>query len=805
MHWTQSYCIILFLFCCIFTAKSQQEYQLSGTIVSDTNTPIAFANVILTDKEGTLIQGAISEDNGAFVIEKLTTARYILKVTFVGFTDYISEPFELTKNLVLPSIILKENSESLDEVTIIGEKPKIIRAVDRIIFNVENTVLSNGNSWEILKRAPGVISNQNELSIRGQGATIYLNDKKVQLDAEEVKSLLENLDSNTLKAVEVISNPPAKYDAEGGPVLNIITSKAITPGYKGNINVAGTYAIFPKYKLGTSHFLKNEKINLFFNYNFNPRREIKEDESFIDFMENGQSTAFWDIDFERQTRSRNHNANFILDYTPDNKNTISFSAIGLYAPNVRFNNTTGINVANTSTPDFTIGTLSDLTDDKSNIALDLKYKYQLKQGSISTNFHYTTFNRDRVQNLSSRYLDTNDDLFLTVDFNTDASQDIEIYTGQIDYTTTLGKFSFDAGAKFSVIDSQSTFDFFDIENNAITFNQGLSDNFLYDENIYATYISVSRNWDKWNFKAGLRGEQTNSTGTSLVLNTINELDYFEWFPTSYIQYAPSDNHSFSLDYGRRLDRPRYQDLNPFSYFLNENNFSTGNPNLIPSFSNNLNLNYTLKGEYFFDFYYRDNGDNILTLVFQDNQNFIQRTERQNATGSQSYGIDFTHGRSITKWWYFYTYMSLFHEEESFNASESGNVEFTNEVDGFYGQFYNSFSLDQAKTFSAELTLTYLSNFISGSSQLEPNTNLAIGLRKSLWKKRAVVTVAAEDLLGEANSFLISRYLNQNNGFRSVPETQFIRVGFTYNFGNFRLRDNNRELDKNERDRLNGED
>jgi hypothetical protein len=254
-------------------------------------------------------------------------------------------------------------------------------------------------------------------------------------------------------------------------------------------------------------------------------------------------------------------------------------------------------------------------------------------------------------------------------------------------------------------------------------------------------------------------------------------------------------------YGRKLDRPRYKDLKPFLYFLNENSFSRGNSELLHSFSNQFNIIYSLLGTYFFDVYYRDNGENILRLNFQDNANEVSRTENQNAVDSQSWGIDFTHGRSIAKWWYFYTYMSLFHEEETFVALESNNVIVTNDVNGFYGSFSNFLTLSKDKTFTGEISLAYISKFLLGSYEQASTTDLTIGIKKTFWDKRASLSIAVNDVLGEANSLLTSRYLNQDNGFLAVPETQNLQIGFTYNFGNFKLKDNNRALDKKERERL----
>src|SRR5690606_7409691 len=199
-------------------------------------------------------------------------------------------------------------------------------------------------------------------------------------------------------------------------------------------------------------------------------------------------------------------------------------------------------------------------------------------------------------------------------------QNIDIITGQIDYTTPMGGIIFETGAKIATIRSNSGIDYFNLTNSIKTYNALYSDDYEYSENVGGGYVSVAKEWEKWSVKAGLRGEYTYSKGYSITLDSTNIQVYFKFFPTLHLLYSLSENQSFSLDYSHKIQRPRYEDLNPFAYFLNENQFHIGNPDLQPSFSHNVNLNYTLPDTYFIDLYYRDNGHYISTLGFQDNDN-----------------------------------------------------------------------------------------------------------------------------------------------------------------------------------------
>ncbi len=804
----KKYCLPLFSLLFSFSSAVTAQNSLEGRIVSSTVEPVAYANIILLNAKDstTVYKGAVSGEDGNFSFKEIASENYLLKVSFVGYEDYLKQ-IQVSENQDLGTISLKETAANLDEVSINYKNPSVERKVDRLVFKVENTTLSSGNSWDILKKTPGVIMANNSLQVRNQGVEVYINDRKVQLTASELQTLLENYSAENIKSVEVITNPPARYDAEGGSILNIVTTSAISPGYKGSVNTAWTQAIFPKYTFGTSHYQKSEKLNLFANYSFNPRKEFKNDFSYINFQKDTGILSRWETDFERTTHSKAHNANLMLDYYLDDRNTLSFSVNGLYSPNKTFDNEVDTQIDNRQGEDSSFYTNSGLGEDQANIGMDLEYTHRLKKpgAQLSAKTHYTHYEQTRDQHVLTRYFDASEDLTNANRFFTNAQQEINIFTGQLDYVTPWGSTNFETGMKASLINSESGIDFYDVTNGAEEFNQDLSDNFLYDENIYAAYLSLAKDWESWSVKGGLRGELTDREGDSRSMEEVDSREYFELFPTFYLMHTFSPAHSMTFDYSRRIQRPRYESLNPFRYFLNENNFNTGNPELRAAISNNFNLNYTFKNEYFFDLYYRDNGSSPATLSFQ--RNGQQREERfifsqsVNMLESSSYGLDISHGRSVTNWWYAYIYTSFFHEEQTFLALESGNAEVTNELDGFYGTLYNSLIISKDGTFTGELTFTYVSDWLSGSYYLEPMTTLSIGLRKTLWNNRAELTLNVEDALDETNTWMRSRYLNQDNGFFAEPETRYVRIGFKYNFGNFRLSDNQRAVEAAERERL----
>ncbi len=782
-----------------------QTFEMAGTVKDRNGKAVSFANVVLLAvSDSSQVKGSSADENGRFIFSGVDPGLYYLQARYFGNKSRLI-PLDVQNNVRIGALFMEEDQVWLDEVVVTAKQPTVERKTDRIVFNVENSVVSQGNSWDILRNTPGVISSQGQLEIRGQTATVYLNDRKVQLSQAEIKNLLESLPGSAISSVEVINNPPARYDAEGGPILNIITTKNVIPGYKGSVQANYTQAIFAKFGLGTSHYYKSNKWNLFGNYTINPRKDFRGVESEINYIDNlDQVFARWDTQLDRTTQSQAQQANLIADYDLDEKNRFNLTTNLTYSPDKSIENLVFTEMRNAGgTLDSTLNTLSTLDNDYLNLGLDLNYERDLneKGGTLRANIHYTFYDETQDQVGSSDYFDPAGAFIRNFDFSTDAEQQIDIITSQLDLSLPAGSGNVETGAKVSYIQSDNQIDYFDVNGTDPPFDLALSDIFQYDETVLAAYAGYSRNWEKWSLKLGLRGEQTNVNTLSVTLDSIGKQNYFELFPSLYVLHRIHEDHSISVDYSRKLRRPNYRDLNPFRYFLNENDFREGNPALRPNFSHNFNFNYTFKDTYFFDFYYRDNGNYISRLTFQDNENQVLRQSPQNVLESVSYGIDLTMSKSLLTPWYLYAYTSFFYEDETFRAEESPEEFYTNQVSGVYIYFANYLTLNKNKSLTGELAFTYFNRFLLGSYKLGESINLNLGLQKSLWNKKAVISLVAEDVLGRVNPRYTSRYYNQDNAFLSTPETQFVRLGFTFNFGNYGLADNKRNLSKSERQRL----
>ncbi|SFZ91680.1 CarboxypepD_reg-like domain-containing protein [Flaviramulus basaltis] len=803
----QSTTYFLFLFSLV---SFSQEYSISGNLKDIDKKSIAFANVVLLEPENaSLIQGTTTDDSGNFLLKNIKKGTYILKISFLGFNDYSSE-IELNKDLDLNTIILKENLQQLDGITIVSKRPTIKRMVDRLVFNVENSTLSNNNVLDLLKHTPGVLVYDGSITIKQSTPTIYINDRKVHLSTSEVQQLLEGTSANNIKSIEVITNPPAKYEAEGGSVLNIITSKNIISGYNGS--VFGNYkqgSEFPKYSFGTSHFFKTKKLNTYVNYSISPRKDYRHNDEFINFIDDNEITTSWETDFKRVRRSENQNINANIDYEINENNNLGFSTNMLISP--RKGTKTGINsltqVFDTNKNlDSTFHTTNMAVDETFNLAFTLDYAHKFKKEGekLSASLHHTYYDSSNFQDVITGYFLPNDeDSFRDNRFQTFSSQNIKLYTGQIDYELPINESShFESGIKISKIKSESILNQFTFESDIKNEDLQNSDVFLYDEMNYAAYASYSKDWDKWSLKLGLRSEYTNIKGNSLSTNQINNSDYLKFFPSFYLLNRINNENEIYFNYNKRIYRPRYAKLNPFKYFLNNNSYITGDPNLKPEIDDNFILGYTFNKDYTFELYYMFENDPTIQITYQNNNDKLLKYVNTNINQSISYGLEFTTYTSISKNWNLYLYSSIYYYEQQFYAKESNNELLSNEKWSTYLQIINYFTFLKDKSLIADISLLYISPFITGPININSSTGLDINLRKTLWNNKASLSIGLTDVFNGMNSTQVTKYLNQDILLKSRLENRLFVFGFNYKFGNFRLNSNKKEIDLIERERLN---
>lgn len=793
----------LVVFFAFFAASAQETYQVSGILVdADSDTSISYANAVLL-QEGNVVTGSSSEVSGIFTISHIHTGKYTLKISFVGYETYLQE-LDIVKDINLGTIQMKKDAESLENVVISAKKPIIKRETDRLVFNIKGTALTEDTTWEVLRRTPGIIIINNSLSVKNTTPIVYINDRRVQLSAAEIYQLLEGTPATTVRAVEVITNPPAKYDAQGGTIVNIVMDKNLILGYHGSVYGNITQGVFPRYNAGINQFYKHNKLNVFINYNYSHSKLNRYNEEQVNYLDNSTTTtSIWNSNIKRNTWSNQHNINTNIDYDFDASNTLSFSGNLLYLPYWKRKTLTDllVNDVTSANEDFALTTLNFSNEDKHNLGLNLDYVHRFKREGekLTTNVHYTNYNKANGQTVSTDYMVVSNPDFSTA-FTTNSNQKTTIFSGQIDYELPLSETAtLETGIKTAVIQTDSDLTQFDIQNGVAILDDNNSDIFQYDESIYAAYITYAKSWNKWNLKLGMRGEQTEIEGNSLSTSQSNRQNYFEFFPSASVSHQVSEKVNVYAEFSRRIQRPSFDDLNPFRYNFTDFSFVTGNPQLQPAITNSYKLGVDINQTFFIEAYYKYNKAPIFELTLQDNDNNELKYVASNIEKSVDYGLDFITYFSMTDTWDVSFVSSVFNVSNTFTLAN--DIETTQSKWSLYTTLDNNFTFLKDQSLTANLSLLYISSSIEGLSDISERNIVSLSLRKTLWDKRATLSLSANDIFNGQKFTSITQFVNQNSRYFSNYDTRTIRIGFRYNFGNTKLQTNQRTKSSAEQERL----
>lgn len=780
-----------------------QDLSVSGFVSDFQNNPISYANIVLlTVNDSTVIKGASSNEQGFFLIEQVTPGSYLLKTSFIGFKSNTLNLEITDSSLDLGDIILEESAEALNEVSIVVNKPTLTKEADRLVFNVANTALSEGNLMEVLKSTPSVLVLDGKLSVRNATPTVYINDRKVQLSGSELMNLLEGSPASSIKSIEVITNPSAKYDASDGVIVNIVMSKNLVAGYRGSVFANYTQGVYPRYNAGITNFYKTDKINVFASYSYNNDKTARVSDENVNFInDDGAIYEQWFSNFDRTTKSQTHTINTNFDYFINDNNTLSFSANLLFLPEFNY-------VINGQTDVFdpalnllyNFDNVNNSNDDKYNLGFDLDYVSRFNNGSkLSFNAHLTTYDYNRDQSVYSNYFFSDSSLNFSNAFETVSKQNTLITTAQADYSLPFSdSASVSLGIKGSFVNTDSEINQFVLQEGNPIFDPTNSNAFDYNEDVLAVYADYEKSWEKWDLNIGLRVEQSNIEGLSLVTNNTLTQDYLNWFPTANLSFQASEKIGIYSNYKRSIQRPDYQSLNPFRFYLNDNTIVTGNPNLQPALTDHFVIGTSLNNSFFLEAYYKDTESNFVELPLQDNVNNLLIYTPTNIASTIDYGFDFLAYFDITSRWnvYFGTSFYNIEEQTTINGSLLEKNTWSN-----YTELNNSLSFLEDNTLSANLSLIFYGKNQQGFQIVDSRFLSELTIKKMLWDNKWALSLVVADIFNQQDYTVTSKYLNQDNSRFLDQDNRYIKLGISYKFGNSGLETNQRTKDRDERDRL----
>ena len=780
--------------------------KLRAVVVGQDNQPIGAASISLFRKPGdVLLKGTLSNENGEIELFAIPEGKYMLQVSSVGYAMYRSS--EMTLNTgdfkMLDTIHLQVESKVLSEAQVIGKKPLIESQLDKVVLNVENSILATGNNaLELLQKVPGVTLDNKKINLRGKSNVIIMIDgKPTYLSADEVSRLLENTASNAIASIEVLTNPPAKYDAAGNAgIINIKTKKNTQFGSNVSLNLNLAQGKYTKGDGGFQISHRNNWVNLFSSYNY--ANTLGFNDLNIDrAVETKAGTTYFNSDSYSKFRYRGHNFKFAADFNLGKQDVIGFVVNG----NVSNGNSTreGSNlIASQKGKLDSIVLGSNLSDFKYHyLTYNLNYKktFDTLGTELTFNGDFSDSKNDDNSIVGNRFLDASWQEFkLPNIFRNDMLSKTKILVFKTDFVHPFDKTTkLEAGLKYSRVKTDNNLVYEDQnQNGEFVRNNGQSNQFLYNENIAAAYFSLNKSFGKLSVQTGLRVENTSSLGNSVTMGQQTKRNYTDFFPTVFIQQQISDDHKLGLSYSRRIDRPDYGSLNPFIYYLDQYTYQYGNPYLNPQYTNSYELNYTFKEQYLLSLGYKRTNDAITQVIESNSETkAIAQTDR-NLTYFDYYNMNVNIPVKPFKWWSISNNATAFYNKFSFDERSGAQ----RQLEKLSFQVSSTHDIRIGETTNLELTANYSSPAVYGVLSFQSYYGIDLGAGKTFLDKKMNIKLAVNDVLNTRGQRRLSSY--QEDGYyriRNGYDSRVVRLSISYRFGNMNIKSVNKKAGNNDED------
>lgn len=786
--------ITILLILAAFRSSAQQT--IKGKVIDDNNQSVVSASVILQQKTSKIIaQTSITDSAGIFVLSPKQISKHQLLVNAIGFEISIVDLPDILHRDTTILIRLSKLGQQLNQVSIYARAPLIERKTDRILFNVENSLSAiGGDGIDALSKAPGVRINDDGISIVGKNnIKVMVNEKLLQLSGVDLINYVKSIPSANIKRIEIITNPSARYEADGNSgLINIVLKKNLIQGFNGMINTGGLLA--SRYTAGlTGIFNYNlEKLHISSNIT-GVYTEVGSDA--LSEFSNANSFSSWANHTINKGKGVRGDVRVDYDFSPNTTAGIKymggqrnytldlFEKGSFYTRPLRLDSS----ILNTG-QDKLKYTLQNFE-----FYLDHKIDTTGKKIEFASNyFKYGTADNNQFQ--STSYGQQNQLLSQYRPVNLFQNERIQIFTNKLDVTLPYSFAELELGAKLSNINSKNNLSYAQ-QSAAGIFKGNIFD---YIENTQSLYASADKDFGKWSIQLGLRLEATQTTGNSSVKNQLQKNNYTELFPTFYLKHAPNENNVFSFTYGRRINRPDYSLFNPARVYSAVNVYQEGNPLLKPSFSNNLELNYNYKDWLSTSFYTNFLSDGFSTLNFFDPVNHVQSLIQLNYARTVTLGLTETVTYNKIGWWESNNQFNVYMDHSSSNGILA---EGTIKQWSGYLSTNNTFTLNEKKTLMANTTFWY--QFPESSNRLISNAYYAVDVsfRAMFMQRKLTLAVNASDIFKTSQrkySGLINGVSQFNTLYKDNRKTM---LNIVYRFGNSKGNKTARNADNTETNRV----
>ncbi|MDR0754567.1 MAG: TonB-dependent receptor, partial [Prevotellaceae bacterium] len=775
--------ILTVIFVNLMLSSHAQTFQISGKVVDDKNSPVEFADVLLLQNSSAL-QYQLTDETGKFVFNT-TRGKYNLLIRQMGDTLY-NQIIDITQNTDLGIIKVQQKPDVLQAAVVTAEKKIFERRIDRTVFNVVDMPgAEGGDVMDVLKITPGLMVSNSSIEIIGKSSIdVMINGRPLQLSGEDLLNFLKGLRASDIQSIEVITTPPAKYEAEGNSgLVNIILKKGENNTWSASVYSNYYQAKYVENQTGGSFNYRKKNLSFYLNSSYYFGKDFSDSESTVFYP-----ALRWESKKNGTSNPKKINAQAGLDVEITDKWTVGAQYMGSISrpkPAISDDRTNLFDIANNDEAGSIIT--------KSNS----KAKSDIHSGNFHSIIKLDTLGRKINFDFDILTYKTNNNS--TYAANTSGSTDSQIpngqqsensildrklnnYTTQIDVEHPLKKFSLNYGMKLSFSRTDNDIHVFDLASGIPVNDPNQTNQFLYKENIQALYISGSATLGKWKMQLGLRGENTRFTGNSVTTDTVFKKSYFELFPTAYITYNQNDKNIFYAEYGRRISRPNFDHLNPFRSYSSLYYSSEGNPELNPFFITNAELGYVYNNMFqavLFYSGYKDNSGGGIVLL--DNDGYTQRGMRINYFDGYETGIRITYVFRKLKWLTSSIFAGGYYEH-----TDSKIYPLTPKTANGYRaviQSSNTFYFDKDRTVSAGFTFSYVAPGTSlDLTYSYRRTNLSAFARMLFFDRTLSVSLNGNNLLNEYSFNWRSERSGMLIYSRAHYNPRYIRLSVSYSFG-----------------------
>ncbi|WP_163709404.1 outer membrane beta-barrel family protein [Mangrovibacterium lignilyticum] len=773
----------------LLLSSTLAQAQIQGSVRDTTELPVPFANVLLLNQaDSTVAVGVMATEEGTYNISNFTPGSYLIGVSLIGYEPAYSKPFMIkssNEHIHRNPMYMRSNSKQIEDVNVVAKKPIYELQIDRMVVNVENSITSSGNTaLEVLEKSPGVIVDRqnNSISLAGKsGVMIILNGKQTRMPIEAAMQMLDGMNAENVKKIELITTPPAKYEAEGNAgIINIVLKKHEDFGTNGSFSLGAGVAKREKMNasLNLNHHM--DKVNFYGTYNVNYNNLFHQIDSYRRYLQDDQVNETEASSYRDAIRLF-QNIRMGFDYTISSKTTLSVLTNG-YVSGWDMDAVNDILYMTSGTTTKTSVMDNQETNKWYHAMGNINLQHHFKEEeTLDINFDYLNYYNDNPSNYDSQVTDNMGQTTSEI-IEIEKTTPIDILVGSLDYSNQVNTdFKIEAGTKITYTLFENDVAVRYLESGGWTYDPELTNKYSMDENIMALYTSVSYKIAKnTSFVGGLRYEYMNSVLDSETEKGIVDLHYGEFFPTLFLSQKLDDKNTLQASYSRRINRPSFNQLAPFLIMNTPQSFISGNVNLLPAFSNIYKIEYQFKSA-MLSVAYTDTKDAISRFAPKNSEDgekqyFFSRNIDKSQTMSATLAIPIT----ITSWWKMQN--NLIWTKQKVDTEYDG-TEYKIDQDNYRITSNQSFSL--SKRLSAEISCFYNSKSIWGIYESMAFGRVDAGLQWKLKNENSRFNLNISDIFKTNiyRSVASLPELNIYNRWRLDFEPRVFRLTFTQNFGN----------------------